>query len=48
MALLTPKSPLQGDRDDHFHLEFAPWTMRFDTRTVPLLLNIQIKNTKNI
>ncbi len=23
-ALFTPKSPLQGDRDDHFLLEFAP------------------------
>ncbi len=22
-ALLTPKSPLQADRDDHFHLELA-------------------------
>ncbi len=29
------KSPLQGDRDDHFHLEFPPWTVRFDTHTVP-------------
>ncbi len=26
-ALFTPKSPLQGDRDDHFYLEVAPWTV---------------------
>ncbi len=36
---------LQRDRDDHFHLEFAPWTLRFDTSTVPPLrdTNLQLQ-----
>ncbi len=45
-ALLTPKSPLQGDRDDHFHLELA--CELFDMRTVTPLTNRQCKKKKNI
>ncbi len=40
LVLITPKSLLQGDRDDHFHLEFAPWTVGFGTHTVPPLIYI--------
>ncbi len=32
----------QEDRDDHFHLEFAPWTVRFGMRTVPPLIYVCI------
>ncbi len=40
----TPKSPLQGDRDDPFNLEFAPWTVRFNTRTMPPLATNILQN----
>ncbi len=36
-ALLTPKSPLQGDRDDHFHLELPVNRSIHDTCIVTLL-----------